>query len=48
LDDGSSEVNVGREAVAGLVGTQGDPLEFLEPAEEVLDQVAPLVHRPNR
>src|SRR5688572_27751296 len=34
----------GGEALIGLVGTHGDPFEFLEPAEEILDQMAPFVH----
>src|SRR5687768_11445513 len=33
-----------REARVGLVATQGDALELLQLAEEVLDQVPPLVH----
>src|SRR5574337_319013 len=44
MDDGGDEVEVGGEALVGLVGTHGDPLEFLELAEEVLDQVAPFIH----
>jgi hypothetical protein len=30
--------------VIGFVGSQSDALEFLELAEEVLDQVTPFVH----
>jgi hypothetical protein len=33
----------GGEALIGLVGAHGDAFEFLEIAEEVLDQVAPFV-----
>ena len=44
MDDGGGEVEVGGEALVGFVGTHGDPLEVFELAEEVLDQVAPLVH----
>ena len=36
-------VDHGREAGVGFAGAQGDPLEVLEFAEEVLDQVAPPV-----
>ena len=34
----------GREALVGFVGAQRDAFEFLELAEEVLDQVTPFVH----
>ena len=34
----------GREALIGFVGAHGDAVELLELAEEVLDQMAPLVH----
>lgn len=33
----------GGEALIGFVAAHGDPFEFLEFAEEILDQVAPLV-----
>src|SRR3546814_14943117 len=32
------------EALVGFVGTHGDTLELLELAEEVFDQMTPLVH----
>src|SRR3546814_11056460 len=34
----------GVEALVGFVGTHGDTLELLELAEEVFDQMTPLVH----
>src|SRR6266700_6870127 len=34
----------GLEALVGFVGAQGDALELLEHAEEVLDQMTPFVH----
>src|SRR5713101_6028130 len=34
----------GLEALVGFVGTHGDAFEFLEFAEEVLDQMTPFVH----
>jgi len=37
-------VDHGFEALIGFVAAQGDALELLELAEEVLDQVPPLVH----
>ena len=42
--NGGGEIKVGCKAVIGFVGPHGDPLEFLELAEKVLNQVAPLVH----
>ena len=33
----------GGEALVGFVGAHGDAFEFLELAEEILDQVTPLV-----
>ena len=34
----------GLEALVGFVGAHGDAFEFLEFAEEVLDQITPFVH----
>ena len=34
---------IGGEALVGFVGAHGDAFEFLELAEEILDQVTPLV-----
>jgi hypothetical protein len=34
----------GGEALIGLVGAHGDAFELLELAEEILDEMAPLVH----
>src|SRR5216684_1266933 len=34
----------GLEALVGFVGAQGDAFEFLELAEEVLDEMTPFVH----
>jgi hypothetical protein len=44
MDDGGGEIDVGRKALIGFVGAHGDALEVLELADEVLDQVAPLIH----
>src|SRR6478752_9544266 len=43
MDDGCGEIDHGGVALVGLVGSHGDALEFLELAEKVLDEVAPLV-----
>jgi len=44
IDDGCSEVDHGLEAAIGFASAHADALEFLEFAEEVFDEVAPLVH----
>ena len=44
MNDGGGEIDIGREAQVGFVGAHGNPLEFLELAEEVLDQMTPCVH----
>ncbi len=46
VDDGGGEIDHGLEALVCLVGPHGDALELLQLAEEVLDQVAPLVEVP--
>jgi hypothetical protein len=43
MDDGGNEVDHGLETAVGLVGSHCDAFEFLQLAEEVLDQVAPFV-----
>ena len=43
MDDGGGEVDGGFEALVGLVGAHGDPLELFEFAEEVFDEMTPLV-----
>lgn len=43
MDDGSSEVDHGLETTVCLVTSHCDAFEFLQLAEEVLDQVAPFV-----
>lgn len=43
VNDGSGEKDHCREAFVGFVGTQGDALELLELAKEVLDEVSPRV-----
>ena len=43
VDDGCGEVDHGLEALVGLAGAHGDALEFLQLAEEVLNEVAPSV-----
>src|SRR4051794_26675657 len=37
-------MNDGAEALVGFVGAQGDALELFKLAEEVLDEMTPLVH----
>ena len=44
MDDGGCEIDHRFEAAVGLVASHGDALEFLQLAEEVLDQVAPFVN----
>src|SRR5260370_22631171 len=44
MEDGGGEVEHGSEARVGFVGTHGDAFEFLELAEEVLDEMTPFVH----
>src|SRR5260370_10421813 len=44
MGGGGGEIDPGLEALVGFVGTHGDAFEFLEFAEEVLDQMAPFVH----
>ena len=44
MDDGGGEVDHGFEAAVCLVGSHCYAFEFLELAEEVLDQVAPFVN----
>ncbi len=43
VDDSSCEIDHGCEALVGFVGSHGDALELFELAEEVLDEVTPLV-----
>ena len=43
MDDGSSEVDHRLETAVCLVGSHCDAFEFLQFAEEILDQVAPFV-----
>ena len=43
MDNGGGEVDHGGEAEVGLVAAHGDAFELLELAEEVLDEVAPLI-----
>lgn len=43
MDDGGSEVDHGLETAVCLVGSHCDAFEFLELAEEILDEVSPLV-----
>jgi hypothetical protein len=43
VDDGGDEIDHGGKALVGLVTAHGDTLELLEFAEEVFDEVAPLV-----
>ena len=44
MDDGSGGVDHGFVAWVGFVAAHGDALELLEFAEEVFDEVSPLVH----
>lgn len=43
MDDGGGEMDHGREALIGFVAAHGDALELLELAEEILDEMSPLV-----
>ena len=43
MNHGGGDVDHCREAAIGLVAAHGDAFELLELAEEVLDEVAPLV-----
>ena len=43
MDDGGSEVDHGLETAVCLVGSHCDAFEFLQLAEEILDEVAPFV-----
>ena len=43
MDDGGSEVDHGLETCVCLVGSHCDAFEFLQLAEEFLDQVSPFV-----
>ena len=44
MDDGGGEVDRRLETAAGLVASHSDAFEFLQLAEEILDQVAPFVN----
>ena len=41
---GGGEMDHGCKALVGFLGAQGDALELLELAEEILDQVTPFIH----
>jgi hypothetical protein len=44
LQDDPDEMDHGFEALVGFVVARGDPAKLFEFAEEVLDQMAPLIH----
>lgn len=46
MDDGCGEIDHGAEAFVCFVGPHCDAFEFLELAEEVLDQMPPFIDFP--